>query len=40
MKNFSEQVVFERYDKPGVDLEEWRLHWHEDVKAGEEAKVA
>ena len=45
--NFAEKVFLEkekflqeRYYEPGADLEEWRLHWHEDVKAGEAAKVA
>ena len=40
MKNFSHNVFLGRYVSPGADLEEWRLQWHEDVKAGEKAKVA
>ena len=26
--------------EPGADLEEWKLDWHEDVEAGEPARVA
>ena len=47
MKNFSAKLFRERerhpheeYPAPCADLEEWRLQWHEDVQAAEQAKVA